>query len=312
VTGDDEAVRCSALTKTFGARIAVDRLDLELRAGESLAVIGPNGAGKTTTIRMIACMTRPSSGSLRVLGLEPARHATVIRHRIGVVQQHNALDRELSVLDNLRLYGRYYGMSAAEAERRSRHLLDFMKLTAKADAGVRQLSGGQARRLSIARALINDPALVLLDEPTTGLDPQARQMLWQRLRTLRKRGTALLITSHYMPEVEQLCDRVLLMADGRIVTSGHPRDLVARHCSREVVTVRLRVGDPRPEPAALSGLGDFVATVGDRVVVHTPDARTSLRALGDLLTPEAVHVRRSSLEDAYLRLTGLNLTEERR
>jgi lipooligosaccharide transport system ATP-binding protein len=311
MTGDT-VVWCRGLTKRFGSRVAVDGLSLTIRVGESVAVIGPNGAGKTTTLRMFACMTRPSGGELRVLGLDPARHATAIRHGLGVVPQHDALDRELSVLDNLRLYGRYFGLTANQANTRARRLLTFMRLEQRPGASVRHLSGGQARRLSIARALINEPSLLLLDEPTSGLDPQARQMLWQRLRSLRRRGTALLLTSHNMQEVEQLCDRVILIAAGRVVASGSPGELVARYCSRDVITLRLPAGQPAPAADAFAGAGDYVATIGDRVVIHTPDARAVLQTLVRALTPAAVHVQRGSLEDVYPRLTGLALTADQR
>jgi lipooligosaccharide transport system ATP-binding protein len=295
-------VYAAGLTKRFGDLVAVDRLDLELAGGEAVAIIGPNGAGKTTSLRTIALLTRPTSGRLTVAGMDARTHGTAIRHLVGVVPQHNALDRELCVRDNLVLYGRFFGLSRRASEQRAEELLDLMDLRHRAPDRVTVLSGGQARRLALGRALMTRPELLILDEPTTGLDPFARQAIWRRVRGLVAEGATVLITSHDMAEVERLCDRVLFLSGGRVVDEGTPAGLVERHCARSVLTARLRLNGPRPAPAELAGLGEFAVLEGDRVIVHTANAEPASAAVRDRLDPAAIEVRRSTLEDAYRRL----------
>lgn len=303
-------IEATGLRKTFGDFVAVDGIDLQIGAGESFGFLGPNGAGKTSTMRMIGCTSPVSEGGLRVLDMDPAVDAAAIKARLGVVPQQDALDEELSVAQNLAVFGRYFGISRAEVRRRTAPLLAFAQLTEKADAKVDTLSGGMKRRLTIARALINEPSILLLDEPTTGLDPQARHILWDRLFRLKRDGVTLVLTTHYMDEAEQLCDRLVVMDQGQIVAHGSPRDLIRQHASREVLEVRFDVPDHAEKAGEVSGVADRVEVLADRLLLYTHDGDAAL----DALTAQGVHpqstlVRRSSLEDVFLRLTGRSLIE---
>ncbi len=298
------------LTKRFGAFTAVDGIDFDVARGESFGFLGPNGAGKTSTMRMIACMSPVTSGELRVLGMDPATDGPRIRSRLGVVPQADSLDMELTVEENLVIYGRYFDLSYAEARARAKDLLSFVQLTERAKDAVEPLSGGMKRRVTIARSLINQPDLLLLDEPTTGLDPQARHLLWDRLYRLKTQGVTLILTTHYMDEAEQLCDRLVVMDKARIVAMGSPRSLIEEHASREVVELRFPVDGRAGIAEQLEGLADRVETLPDRFLLYTDDGEATVVAAHDRgLRPEAVLVRRSSLEDVFLRLTGRSLVE---
>ena len=304
----ESLVSARQLTKSFGALVAVDGIDFDVEAGEVFGFLGPNGAGKSSTMRMIGAASPPSAGKLRVLGLDPATHGPEIRARLGVVPQEDTLETELTVEDNLMIYGRYFGLPRPEIRRRITELLDFVQLADRRRSLVEPLSGGMKRRLTIARGLLNDPDLVLLDEPTTGLDPQARHLLWERLYRLKREGVTLIITTHYMDEAEQLCDRLVIMDNGRIVAEGSPRDLIARYSTRDVVELRLA-----PESsgiAHLAGSGTRVETLSDRVLVYTDDADHTLAEVAARgITTESVLTRRSTLEDVFLSLTGRSLIE---
>jgi lipooligosaccharide transport system ATP-binding protein len=303
-------ISARGLTKRFGTFTAVDGIDFDVAPGESFGFLGPNGAGKTCTMRMIACVSPVTEGTLRILDLDPAADGARIRARLGVVPQHDTLDTELSVRDNLVIYGRYFGLSRAEAGRRAAELLDFAQLTERANDKVEPLSGGMKRRLTIARALINEPSILLLDEPTTGLDPQARHLLWERLYRLKQRGVTLVLTTHYMDEAEQLCDRLVVMDKARIAAEGSPRELIERYSTREVTELRFPVGVQETLDGQLDGLGDRVERLPDRVLVYSNDGEAvAVAAHQRGLVPETVLVRRSSLEDVFLRLTGRSLVD---
>jgi lipooligosaccharide transport system ATP-binding protein len=298
------------LTKRFGTFTAVDAIDFEVAPGEAFGFLGPNGAGKTSTMRMIGCVSPVSGGELRVLGLDPGADGPRIRARIGVVPQQDTLDTELTVEDNLVIYGRYFGLTRREARRRAGELLDFVQLTDRAASQVEPLSGGMKRRLSIARSLINQPDLMLLDEPTTGLDPQARHLVWDRLYRLKQRGTTLVLTTHYMDEAEQLCDRLVVMDKARIVAEGSPRELIERYSTREVTEMRFAPGDQDRLDHQLDGLAERVERLPDRVLLYADDGEAAVAAAHERgLRPETVLVRRSTLEDVFLRLTGRSLIE---
>ncbi len=308
--GGDSLIRARHLTKRFGSFTAVDAIDFDVAPGEAFGFLGPNGAGKTSTMRMIGCVSPVTGGELRVLGMDPAHDGPRIRARIGVVPQQDTLDTELTVEDNLVIYGRYFGLSRAEARRRAAELLEFVQLTDRAGDQVEPLSGGMKRRLSIARSLINQPALMLLDEPTTGLDPQAQHLLWDRLYRLKQRGVTLVLTTHYMDEAEQLCDRLVVMDKARIVAEGSPRQLIERYSTREVAELRFRPGVQDTLDGALDGLAERVEWLPDRVLLYTDDGEATSTAVRDRgLEPETVLVRRSTLEDVFLRLTGRSLIE---
>jgi lipooligosaccharide transport system ATP-binding protein len=304
-------IEAKALTKRFGEYLAVDGVDFAVQRGEVFGFLGPNGAGKTTTMRMIACVSPVTEGELQVLDMNPMTDGPAIRARIGVVPQDDNLDTELTVWDNLVIYGRYFGLPMAEIRERATELLQFARLDDRRTSRVDPLSGGMKRRLIIARSLINRPELVLLDEPTTGLDPQARHLLWERLYRLKREGVTLVLTTHYMDEAEQLCDRLVIMDDGRIVAEGSPRQLIDRYCTREVVELRFAL--PEHQEAAilrLGAVGDRVEPLGDRVLVYTSHGDDALaRATGDGVQPDSVLVRRSTLEDVFLTLTGRTLDE---
>src|SRR5690349_13125966 len=303
-------VRARGLVKRFGDFTAVDGIDFELHRGEAFGFLGPNGAGKSSTMRMIGCVSPPSGGELRILGMDPRRSGARIRARLGVVPQQDSLDGELTVRDNLLIYGRYFGLSRAECRRRADELLEFANLTERADAMVEPLSGGMKRRLTIARALINRPEILLLDEPTTGLDPQARHVLWDRLFRLKRQGVTLVLTTHYMDEAEQLCDRLVVMDGGRIVAEGSPRELIERWSTREVVELRFQADELGPIAERLQGLPGRVEELPDRILVYTDDGDGTVRGVENSgVRPLSVLVRRSTLEDVFLRLTGRSLID---
>ena len=310
---DEPLIEAKALTKRFGRHVAVDGIDFQVRSGEAFGFLGPNGAGKTTTMRMIACVSPVTDGELRVLGLDPASDGPQIRARLGVVPQQDNLDTELTVWDNLVIYGRYFGMPMAEIRERAAELLHFAQLDDRRDSRVDPLSGGMKRRLTIARSLINRPDLLLLDEPTTGLDPQARHLLWDRLYRLKREGVTLVLTTHYMDEAEQLCDRLVIMDDGRIAAEGSPRELIDRYATREVA--ELRFPTPEDQAAQVDRLAGVEAAVrveplADRVLVYADDGdRTVADILGRGIRPESTLVRRGSLEDVFLHLTGRSLED---
>ena len=308
VGGNGALVRAEGLTKRFGDFTAVDGIDLDVRPGEAFGFLGPNGAGKSSTMRMIACVSGRSGGELSVLGMDPLSQGPHIRARLGVVPQQDNLDTELSVRQNLHIYGRYFGLSKSHVRAKAVELLDFAQLTERADDPVEPLSGGMKRRLTIARSLINDPELLLLDEPTTGLDPQARHLLWDRLFRLKQQGVTLIITTHYMDEAEQLCDRLVVMDGGKIVAEGSPAELIARYSTREVLELRFPPGEQNAEPVA--DLAERVEVLPDRLLLYTPDGESALAAAHERgIRPVSSLVRRSSLEDVFLRLTGRTLVD---
>jgi len=308
--GSGPLIRARHLTKRFGTFTAVDAIDFDVQPGEAFGFLGPNGAGKTSTMRMIGCVSPVTDGELRVLGLDPASDGPRIRAKLGVVPQLDTLDNELTVEDNLVIYGRYFGLSRAEARSRAAELLDFVQLTDRARAAVEPLSGGMKRRLSIARSLINQPALMLLDEPTTGLDPQARHLLWDRLYRLKQRGVTLVLTTHYMDEAEQLCDRLVVMDKAKIVAEGSPRELIERYSTREVTELRFQPGVQESLDGKLDGLAERIEWLPDRVLLYADDGDATAVAVHERgLRPETVLVRRSTLEDVFLRLTGRSLIE---
>lgn len=303
-------IRADGLVKRYGGFAAVDGVSFEVAPGEAFGLLGPNGAGKSTTMRMLAGTTIRTSGELRILGLDPSVQGPLVRAQLGVVPQADTLDTELRVFDNLVVYGRYFGLPRALVRERAEELLEFAKLGEKRRARVDDLSGGMKRRLTIARALMNDPRILLLDEPTTGLDPQARHLLWDRLFRLKEQGTTLVLTTHYMDEAEQLCDRLVVIDGGRIMAEGSPAALIREHASREVVEVRFGAGRNAAAAERMSGLADRVEALPDRVLLYTDEGERALHGVAGLgLEPIASLVRRASLEDVFLRLTGRSLVE---
>jgi lipooligosaccharide transport system ATP-binding protein len=303
-------IRAVGLRKSFGGFEAVKGIDVEVRRGEAFGFLGPNGAGKSSTMRMIAAVSPVSGGELRILGLDPATDGQTIRGRLGVCPQEDTLDNELNVFDNLYIYGRYFGIDKATVKQRAEELLDFVALTDKSKSRVEDLSGGMKRRLTIARSLINDPEVLLLDEPTTGLDPQARHVLWDQLFRLKQAGVTLVITTHYMDEAEQLCDRLVVMDKGLIVAEGSPRELIEQYSTREVAELRFGVGEHEALGEKLSDLGDRVEVLPDRLLVYSDDGEQVIAETHERgLQPVAVLVRRSTLEDVFLRLTGRSLVD---
>ncbi|MET8123521.1 ABC transporter ATP-binding protein [Micromonospora sp. NPDC005189] len=310
MTSGRPLIQARGLVKRFGEFTAVDGIDVEVRSGEAFGFLGPNGAGKSSTMRMIGCVSPPSGGKLRILDMDPVGDGPAIRARLGVCPQADNLDPELTVRENLTVYARYFGIARRAARERADELLDFVQLTERADSKVEPLSGGMKRRLTIARALVNDPEIVLLDEPTTGLDPQARHLVWERLFRLKQQGVTLVLTTHYMDEAEQLCDRLVVMDGGRIVAEGSPRALIEQHSTREVVELRFAAESQEPFAGKLAGLGERVEVLPDRVLLYVPDgdaAVVEVSALG--LSPANVLVRRSGLEDVFLHLTGRTLID---
>jgi lipooligosaccharide transport system ATP-binding protein len=305
-------IEARGLTKRFGPFVAVDDIDFSIEPGEAFGFLGPNGAGKSSTMRMIGCVSPVSGGRLRVLGLDPEHHGREIRARIGVVPQEDNHDTELTVWDNLLIYGRYFDLPRSLINERAEELLEFVQLADRRNSRVDPLSGGMKRRLTIARGLVNQPELLLLDEPTTGLDPQARHLVWERLYQLKRTGVTLVLTTHYMDEAEQLCDRLVIMDRGRIVAEGSPRDLIAQHVTREVVEIRFDAGaDQDRALEKLAPLVERMEHLADRVVLYTEDGDAAAANVQDNdMGAASVLVRRASLEDVFLILTGRTLEEE--
>jgi lipooligosaccharide transport system ATP-binding protein len=311
MTDGEPLIEARGLVKRFGERTAVDGIDVVVRCGEAFGFLGPNGAGKTSTMRMIGCVSPPTGGHLRVLGMDPVRDGPAIRGRFGVCPQEDNLDLELTAKQNLTTYARYFGLSRKVAHERAAALLEFVQLEERATSKVSVLSGGMRRRLSIARALVNEPDILLLDEPTTGLDPQARHLVWDRLFRLKQRGITLVLTTHYMEEAEQLCDRLVIMDNGRIVAEGSPRALIEQHAVRDVVELRFGADAPDAYAGKLAGIADAVEVVPDRVLLYTRNGEAATQAVYERgLMPSGVLVRRGGLEDVFLRLTGRTLVEE--
>ncbi len=315
-TGEqDSMIRAVGLRKSFETKKgewveAVRGIDVDVRRGESFGFLGPNGAGKSSTMRMVAAVSPVGAGELSILGMDPAVDGPAIRGRIGVCPQEDTLDTELNVFDNLYIYGRYFGLPRAEVRRRSEELLDFVQLTERAGAKVESLSGGMKRRLTIARSLINRPEILLLDEPTTGLDPQARHVVWDRLFRLKQQGVTLVITTHYMDEAEQLCDRLVVMDKGLIVAEGSPLELIRAHSTREVAELRFGVGEHEQVAPEVEDLAERVEVLPDRILLYAQDGEEAIARVHERgLEPVMTLVRRSSLEDVFLRLTGRTLVD---
>jgi lipooligosaccharide transport system ATP-binding protein len=303
-------IHVRGLVKRFGSFTAVDGIDVDVQPGEAFGFLGPNGAGKSSTMRMVGCVSPPTDGTLRILGMDPRRDGPAIRARLGVCPQLDNLDPELTVRENLTTYARYFGIPRKVARQRADELLDFVQLAERAGSKVEPLSGGMKRRLTIARALVNEPEIVLLDEPTTGLDPQARHLVWERLFRLKQQGVTLVLTTHYMDEAEQLCDRLVVMDGGRIVAEGSPRELIDRYSTREVVELRFAAESQEGFADKLAGIGERVEVLPDRILLYVADGDAALAAVHErALTPASVLERRSSLEDVFLHLTGRTLVD---
>ena len=304
-------VHARGLTKRYANGFtAVDGVDFDVHPGKAFGFLGPNGAGKTSTMRMIACSSPVSEGELTVIGMDPRTQAREIKSRLGVVPQIDNLDTELTVRENLEMYARYFDIPGEVFRKRAQELLEFVQLDERATDQVEPLSGGMKRRLTIARALINEPELVILDEPTTGLDPQARHLLWERLYQLKRRGATLIITTHYMDEAEQLCDHLVVMDHAKIVAEGSPRQLIDEHSTREVLELRVTDNVRDDLDGKLDGLADRVEALPDRLLLYTADGEHTLEQVNQRQIPiESALVRRSSLEDVFLRLTGRSLIE---
>jgi lipooligosaccharide transport system ATP-binding protein len=325
MAGDGSAtplIQAEGLKKTYPPRDgrgagfqAVAGIDFHVDRGEAFGFLGPNGAGKSSTMRMLGCVSTATAGTLRILGMDPARDGRRIRARLGVVPQDDVLDPDLTVRENLTMYGLYFGLSRQVIRERTERLLEFAQLEEKAGETLGALSGGMRRRLTIARSLINEPDILLLDEPTTGLDPQARHVLWDRLFRLKQQGVTLLLTTHYMDEAEQLCDRLVVMDKGRIADEGSPQELIRRHSTREVLELRFRIDEHEQAAEKLHDLvrpgeGERVEALPDRVLVYTHDGEATLAAVtAARMTPITALVRRSTLEDVFLRLSGRTLTD---
>ena len=298
------------LVKKYKDFVAVDGISFEVAPGESFGLLGPNGAGKSTAMRMVGAVSTRTSGDLSVLGLDPNQYGPEIRSRLGVVPQENNLDMELRVRENLLVYGRYFGLPRKKVAARADELLAFAQLEDKAKAKVDALSGGMKRRLTIARALINDPRILLLDEPTTGLDPQARHILWDRLFRLKEQGTTLLLTTHYMDEAEQLCDRLVVVDKGAIMAEGSPTELIRKYSSREVLEMRFGSEHNARVAEQISDFGERIEVLPDRILVYSENGEAELQRMTQAgFHPITSLVRRSSLEDVFLRLTGRSLIE---
>jgi lipooligosaccharide transport system ATP-binding protein len=304
-------VQARGLTKRFGSFTAVNGIDFELYRGEAFGFLGPNGAGKSSTMRMLACVSPPSEGTLRILDMDPVRDGSSIRGRLGVVPQEDTLDVELTVRENLLVYGRYFGLPRNVIRERTDQLLEFVQLADRGNAKVDDLSGGMKRRLTIARSLINDPDIIILDEPTTGLDPQARHVVWDRLYRLKQRGVTLILTTHYMDEAEQLCDRLVVMDHGVFAASGTPRSLISEYSSPEVLELRFPLDSHEQAAEKLKDLDtERREVLADRILLYTDDGDAALAAVRRLgLEPLTSLVRRSTLEDVFLHLTGRRLED---
>jgi lipooligosaccharide transport system ATP-binding protein len=298
------------LTKVYGEFTAVDGIDFEVRKGEAFGLLGPNGAGKSTTMKMIASVSKRTGGDLTILGLDPNKRGPEIRAHLGVVPQQDNLDRELKVHENLFSYGRFFGLSRKFLKTKVEELLEFAQLTEKRNSKAEELSGGMKRRLTIARGLVNEPEILMLDEPTTGLDPQARHILWDRLFRLKEQGVTLVITTHYMDEAEQLCDRLIVMDKGKIMAEGSPADLIKRYASKEVLEVRFGSSKNTEAAEKISHLGHRTEVLPDRILIYSENGEADLQEILKMgLEPITSLVRRSSLEDVFLRLTGRTLVE---
>jgi lipooligosaccharide transport system ATP-binding protein len=304
-------IRAAGLTKRFGDFTAVSGIDFEVRRGEAFGFLGPNGAGKSSTMRMIGCVSPPSGGELSIFGLDPVADGAAIRARLGVVPQEDMLDVELTVRENLLIYGRYFGLRRPVIADRTTRLLDFVQLSERAGDQVEPLSGGMKRRLTIARSLINEPEILLLDEPTTGLDPQARHVVWDRLFRLKQQGVTLILTTHYMDEAEQLCDRLVVMDGGKIAAEGSPRELIESYSTREVLELRFSSAEHDQAAQKLADApAERIEVLADRVLLYVTDGDAALAAVrGVGLEPLTSLVRRSTLEDVFLRLTGRRLED---
>lgn len=306
----DPMIRARGLVKRFGELTAVAGIDVDVWPGEAFGFLGPNGAGKSSTMRMVGCVSPPGGGELTVLGMDPRRDGPAIRGRLGVCPQEDNFDPELTARENLVTYARYFGISRATARARADELLSFVQLAERADSKVEPLSGGMKRRLMIARALVNEPALMLLDEPTTGLDPQARHLVWERLFRLKQRGTTLVLTTHYMDEAEQLCDRLVVMDGGVIVAEGSPLALIETHATREVVELRFGTDALDPYASKLDGIGERLEVLPDRILLYADDGDAAAATVYRRdLSPSGVLVRRAGLEDVFLHLTGRALVD---
>lgn len=306
----EPVIRARGLTKRFRDFTAVDSIDFEIQLGEAFGFLGPNGAGKTSTMQMIGCTSPVSGGKLSVMGLDPGRDGARIKARLGVVPQLDNLDTELTVRENLLMYARYFDLPGHLAQARADELLDFIQLLDRRDSAVETLSGGMRRRLTIARALVNSPEIILLDEPTTGLDPQARHVIWDRLYQLKRGGSTLLLTTHYMDEAEQLCDRLVVMDKGRIVAEGSPQELIRTWSTREVLELRFDEEARKRLDSRLDGLADRIEMLPDRILLYTADGELALRQVNETgVAVDSALVRRSTLEDVFLRLTGRTLIE---
>src|SRR5919199_425893 len=298
------------LEKSYANFEAVKGVNFEVYRGECFGFLGPNGAGKTTTMKMIYGATIPTGGELRVTGLEVRRHEREVKRRIGVVPQENNLDEDLKVKENLLVFGRYFDLPRKVVKRRAEELLKFVQLSERGDAQVEHLSGGMKRRLLIARALINDPDLVVLDEPTTGLDPQARHLVWNKLRELTSEGKTLVLTTHYMDEAAQLCDRLCIMDDGRIISEGTPRDLIEEHISPEVVEFRTNRDASKKLARIVSDIADDIDHLGEALLVYTSDSDAVARKVKESGVPVGNTLyRQATLEDVFLKLTGRRLVD---
>jgi lipooligosaccharide transport system ATP-binding protein len=307
---DVALIHARGLRKEFGELVAVDGIDFDVQKGEAFGFLGPNGAGKSSTMRMIGCVSPPSGGTLTILGLDPVRNGPEIRARLGVVPQQDTLDTELTVRENVIIYGRYFGLSRKQCRVRADELLEFVQLSERANDRVEPLSGGMKRRLTIARSLVNEPDVLLLDEPTTGLDPQARHVLWAQLFRLKQEGVTLVLTTHYMDEAEQLCDRLVVMDRGQIAEEGSPLELIQRLSSRDVVELRFASQEPPTiDEHAFNGQVSRVEILPDRVLLYTDDGDALVPVAHERLHPQSVLVRRSTLEDVFLRLTGRTLVD---
>ncbi|HEY2549023.1 MAG TPA: ATP-binding cassette domain-containing protein [Streptosporangiaceae bacterium] len=307
----DILISAHGLIKKFGEFTAVAGIDFEIWRGEAFGFLGPNGAGKSSTMRMVGCVSPPTAGELSILGLDPVADGSTIRARLGVVPQEDTLDVELTVRENLLVYGRYFGLPRSLIRERADQLLDFVQLSDRADDKVEPLSGGMKRRLTIARSLVNNPDILLLDEPTTGLDPQARHVVWDRLYRLKQRGVTLVLTTHYMDEAEQLCDRLVVMDGGRFAAEGSPRELIERYSTPEVLELRFDIAEHEQAAEKLADVPvERIEVLADRILLYVPDGDTALAAVrGHGLEPRTSLVRRSSLEDVFLRLTGRRLED---
>src|SRR5215467_10517780 len=310
VSDSQPLILARQLTKRFGELTAVDAVDFEVGRGEAFGFLGPNGAGKTSTMRMIGAVSPVTAGILTIFGLDPATNGPRIRARLGVVPQADTLDMEITVRENLIIYARYFDLSWREGARRADELLEFVQLQERSKDKVDNLSGGMKRRLTIARGLINRPELLLLDEPTTGLDPQARHLVWDRLYRPKQSGVTLVLTTHYMDEAEQLCDRLVVMDKARIAAEGSPRELIDRYSTHEVLELRFPIDEQPPLDGKLNDVAERIEVLPDRVLLYTGDGDEAIAAVHRRgLRPESSLVRRSSLEDVFLRLTGRSLVD---